>query len=420
MFDANRDGLLDLLVTQMHVDSATVFHNVGNGLLVKSWSLRPASSPAGAIAGDFNGDSFDDIAIACIHDTLAVLLSRPDGGFSHTKYYANGRIVGIASGDFNSDGSPDLVLAGSDYGIVHLWRNDGSGGFWFWTSYVRGGSIQTVATGDFDRDGFLDVAASNTWSTTLLVLRGPALSPTYAAASDAQTGVVAADFDGDGFLDLVAASYYHYSIFLLRGRGDGTFELPAEIWLSGYPYRLEVADFNLDGRRDLAVSSDGKVLILIGNGDCTFAAPLEVLLPSPYDYALARAGDLDGNGSPDLVVCQTFSDTVAVFLNTMGGVTSVQDGSSGLGITNPLRATVMPNPAIGHFSVAVSLPEAGSARLELLDVQGRLIESRDVGPSGSGRHTVSIGSQSHLRPGIYLVRLRKGNRVVTTRACLID
>ncbi len=422
LFDANRDGLLDILVTQMHVDSATVFHNVGEGELVRAWSVRAGESPAGAIAEDLNGDTFDDIAIACIHDTLAILLSQSGGGFSHTKYRIEGRVVGVASGDFDNDQVPDLVLAGSDYGVVWIYTNDGDGGFAYWTSYSRGGSIQTVAPGDFNRDGFLDVAASNTWTSDLLVVLGDgvSLSPTTATAPDAQTGVVTADFDGDGFLDIVAAGYYHNSIFVLRGRGDGTFDPPAEAWLPGYAYRLVVADFDLDEHPDLAVSSDGKVLILLGNGDCTFAAPLEVQLPFPNDYALARAGDLDGNGSPDLVVCQTFSNTIAVFLNTLGSVTGVRDEPSNIDGAVALRASVKPNPAIGRFSVAVQLPEPGLARLDLLDVQGRLIETQVLGPFGAGRQTVSIGSGFRLRPGIYLIRLTHGNRSVTTRACLIE
>jgi FG-GAP-like repeat len=419
IFDANRDGLPDLLVTQGSTDSAMVLLNVGNGLIENGWSFWPGPVPAGVVSADFNADSFDDVAIACQSETLSVLLSQPGGGFSNTKYYAHGQLLGIASGDFNNDEAPDLVLAGTDYGIVHLWANSGSGGFSFWRSYVRGGSIQTVAPGDFDRDGNLDVAASNSWTTTLLVLRGPTLSPNYAAASDAQTSVVTADFDGDGFLDLAATAYWNYLTFVLRGRGDGTFDPPIEIWgLPGYQHALDVADFNLDGHPDLAVSSKGRVLILLGNGDCTFAPPIDIVLPNRFGTLRARAGDLDGNDSPDLIVCQTHLDTVAVFLNTMGTVTAVDDA---LSVHNavPLRARVMPNPAVGHFSVAIELPEAGRARLDLLDVQGRLIETRDLGSSG-GRQQMSIGSQSRLRPGVYLIRVTCGDRAVTTRACIVN
>ena len=61
LLDANRDGLEDLLITQTHVNSATVLLNVGGAELEHGWTFRPAKSPAGVIAKDFNADSFDDI-----------------------------------------------------------------------------------------------------------------------------------------------------------------------------------------------------------------------------------------------------------------------------------------------------------------------------------------------------------------------
>lgn len=66
------------------------------------------------------------------------------------------------------------------------------------------------------------------------------------------------------------------------------------------------------------------------------------------------------------------------------------------------------NPADGAPAVAFTLPVAAPARLELLDVSGRRVWSREVGGLGIGRHEVAVGAG--LAPGIYLVRLTQGAR----------
>lgn len=79
-----------------------------------------------------------------------------------------------------------------------------------------------------------------------------------------------------------------------------------------------------------------------------------------------------------------------------------------------------PNPAHGDLRVAFSLPDASPARLELLDVAGRRIDSREVGTLGAGEHVARLVSNRGLSPGIYLVRLTRGGRSLTSRALVLD
>ena len=96
---------------------------------------------------------------------------------------------------------------------------------------------------------------------------------------------------------------------------------------------------------------------------------------------------------------------------TLGGdVVGVEAGPLLAFVLEPVR----PNPARGGaLSVQFSLAGDGPATLELLDVAGRRIASRDVGAFGAGRHTVNLGEGVHVAPGVYLVSLRQG----LERAC---
>jgi len=75
-----------------------------------------------------------------------------------------------------------------------------------------------------------------------------------------------------------------------------------------------------------------------------------------------------------------------------------------------------PNPVVmDRPVVAFALPAAGSARLDVLDVTGRRVLSRDVGALGPGRHAVRLDDGAHLAPGVYLIRLTREGRALRAR-----
>jgi hypothetical protein len=83
--------------------------------------------------------------------------------------------------------------------------------------------------------------------------------------------------------------------------------------------------------------------------------------------------------------------------------------------------SVRPNPAsarslVAEFTLANDMP----ARLELLDVMGRVAASREVGSLGPGRHSLALSDGLHLAPGVYLLRLSQGSVVRVTRAALLE
>jgi hypothetical protein len=78
-----------------------------------------------------------------------------------------------------------------------------------------------------------------------------------------------------------------------------------------------------------------------------------------------------------------------------------------------------PNPAPRDLWATFTLPAPGAARLELLDVAGRRVRSREVGALGAGRHTVNLGEGDRLAPGVYVIRLSREGRVLTTRVSVV-
>ena len=80
------------------------------------------------------------------------------------------------------------------------------------------------------------------------------------------------------------------------------------------------------------------------------------------------------------------------------------------------------NPASGHSLVVdVALPTAAPARLEMLDVMGRVVAERDLGALGTGRHAVDLSAGLRaFAPGVYLVRVTQGGDARVARVTVID
>ena len=196
------------------------------------------------------------------------------------------------------------------------------------TDYAAGGSPTSVTTGDFNGDGKLDLAIANGFSSagTVSVLLGNGDGTfqslvAYTVGNSARD-VTAADFNGDGKLDLAVSNNGGSSVSILLGNGDGTFQSQTQYSTGSGPWGLTAADFNGDGKLDLAVTNDGAgtVSILLGNGDGTFQPNVDYATGSnPESVAVA---DFNRDGKLDLAITDKTSNTITILLGNGDGTFS--------------------------------------------------------------------------------------------------
>jgi hypothetical protein len=333
--DFNRDGRKDIAVGSETDDLVNV-------LFGKPGGFKPARQfsagdyPFGISARDFNRDGRPDMAIVDSEgDKIGLLRSKP-GGFQGPQLFDTGPAVNespvaVAAADFNRDGRPDLAVANSETGTIGILINK-PGGFRAPHTVSTGGADADpadVTTGDFNRDGKTDIAALNYHKpngdagvqAAILMGRGGG-SFRAAIRSDAGTeaayGFVKGRFNPGRKLDLVVSDCSgNDKLYLLRGKGNGHFRAPV-----GYPtvagscgYEPAAADFNRDGRLDVANVSEGngKVAISFQKRTGGFGSPRK-LAAVEEAYSVA-AGRLNGDRAPDLAVPDYANPDTAVLIN---------------------------------------------------------------------------------------------------------
>jgi FG-GAP-like repeat/FG-GAP repeat len=268
----------------------------GDGTFRAAVNYPTGLHPIAVAVGDFNGDRIPDLAVANLGPsvdgsspgTVSILLGNGDGTFRAAgNFNAGGAGTdGVAVGDFNGDGIPDLVVANSGNpnnngqgGGVSVLLGKGDGTFEAAVNYTAGLAPFSVTVGDFNGDGIPDLAVNNFSSGDVSVLLGKGDGTFQAAVNYAvgpgasgPSGVAVRDFNGDGIPDLAVA--FGGGVRVLLGKGDGTFQTTAIGYLAGGAYFftytpcLAVGDFNGDGFPDLAVTNDDSrnVSILINDG----------------------------------------------------------------------------------------------------------------------------------------------------------
>lgn len=282
-------------------------------------SLLGLSEIQALAAADFDGDEILDIAVTRKDDVL-VLFGDGTGEFPLQTNLPepNSNYFGAAGGDLDGDQIADLVVTQEGNDSVLVYRSLGGGSFAEPVAHPTADQPQRLVMADLDGDAALDLVLASKNADAVQVLLGDGSggfnsTTSFSSGGDQPIELSLGLFDVDAKLDLAVANFAGKSLAVLLGAEAGELSSAQVYPLAGKPRSASVADFNLDGRLDVAAALEdlGRVQILLGDGLGGLVDPQLQLAVGKRPMGTV-ASDFDLDGAPDLLVINHDDATVGV------------------------------------------------------------------------------------------------------------
>jgi Flp pilus assembly secretin CpaC len=381
--------LLTLPSAAVDFSNALSLVHSGRQVLLRAQDGKPATF--------FVGDRFP-VTLSLLSGSLGTsgLTANPGGAsnpFPSTSYPAGVDPVALVAADFQNNGLIDLAAVNQlDNSVTILLNQSGNQGTFVEAKnspiplgpklIAAPPSPPAIASAVLTSKGFHDLLVTDSMANTVNIFfskgDGTFTTPATSIPVGAQpSAIVTADFDGDGHQDFAVANFKDstFSVFLGGADKSGNptftqvagspFPLPTSV--SG-PVAMTVADFNRDGKPDLAIVNQstlanpsvaqGNVVVLQGKGDGTFNEFTSSPITVGQNPVAIASGDLDGNASADLAIVNQKDNSVTILLNN-------GDGTFVAGPNSPLATSLNPTGiAIANFTqsgtIGIAVTCAGS------------------------------------------------------------
>lgn len=299
---------------------------------------------------------------------------------------------GLGEADFNGDGKTDLVSTGWNSANVSILKNTSTSGTVSFDNAIQlstGTHPDAAATGDLNSDGKPDLVVTSTDNHWFCVFINTSTAGTISFATGVNIagglntgprGVVLYDMDGDGRTDVIIpnnektidfsnnTSYGTVSVYRNTG-STGTsvsFAAPALLKMVDYPRKITAGDIDGDGKPDLVIASQVMNDVYVFRNKSTpgnLSFDPYLVFTTGINTEQSALGDLDNDGRLDLVVTNLTSSNVAVLRNTS-------------------------SPGIISFAAKQDLPGVSPLGLAIGDLDGD--DRPDIAVANYGLNKVSI------------------------------
>ncbi|GEM_PF-6769073 len=305
--DWDADGDLDLMVALANNDQVQVLWNVFNGFFGLGPIFDVGVKPSAFVAAHLNSDTLIDVACTNEDSDNVSILTNTGGAFDVTSVVVGEGPRSIAAAQLVGSSAIDLVVGNHRIRTMSLLTN--LGGSFGRVDLSSGARPSGVAIGDLDRDGDLDFVAATSdtgvnYASIFIKTPGGFTGPVSLSLGGADSeGIALLDCESDGDLDIATANSTSNNVSVLENLGNLVFGAPSLFSAFNRPGYLIAADWNRDGRMDLATPCrDSDSVALFYNN-----APQQGMVTGVIDLK-----DFEGNLAIQPILFEVISGGVTV------------------------------------------------------------------------------------------------------------
>ena len=311
--DLDGDGKPDVVITNQFKNTITIYKNTATSGTISfaapvSLVTDTLSLPTSVAIADLDGDGKAElIVVNSYRDNISVLKNIGTKGtinsasFSSAVNFTTGQgPTTVVVADIDGDGKPDLAVSNFAAKSVSVLRNTSTGNtitsssFAAKVDYAVGTGPHSVTAADLNGDGKPELITANQGNNTISILTNTTTSGAIVTGSfatqfilpsngESPYYVTAANIDGDNMPDLVVANLVNNRLSVIRNNfssgtlGGASFSAPVSFATGYYPFSVSVADFDGDGKPDLAVPLYGGDSISIYQNALANSLPVKLI-----------------------------------------------------------------------------------------------------------------------------------------------
>ncbi|MEQ9616774.1 MAG: VCBS repeat-containing protein [Phycisphaerales bacterium] len=384
--DLDADGDDDIVVANLRDDTLSIFLNDGMPG-VASFTEMPmlvtSETPEGMATGDADGDGLPELFVACLNDDFVNMFPNLGGGLFGPRVIltAGDAPRRVRVGDLNRDGHLDAICANIGSNDVSVFLGDGAGNFSTQSRFDAGSGARSCSLGDLDGDGVLDAVTTNLLDEEISVLINQSRATAFwSAGALSQSFTAGGNWSGGVAPSLGDPNTAVFDESVIGFMGSDTVTLTFDAAVLSLFHSSGQIDFNMNGNNLFIIGDgtfrDGPIGLELGSAQCEGPDPFPVIPPRfTIDNFLIE---------PQSIV------TPHVTVGRDGPATLEINGTNGRAILNAQQSMVIGGRGAGTVQLCTDNSEIFFG--ELFDPQSRFL----IGDAADG--TMSVKNSARVSP----------------------